>query len=226
VYGRIARVDVDADPPVFETVIQTPTHLSYPFTFEEEHVTYCAPEMAASGGCTIYRLDAGGAWTPAHHILAGHRLVDPTFVRHNGRWWLFATDRSGGGSLTLHVFHADAIAGPWTPHQRNPVKVDRASARPAGRPFAIGEQLYRPAQDCRIGYGAAVHVMRIDELTPEAFREETVLRLEPDPGWPYPDGLHTLVIDGRRVYIDAKRSHHDAFRWLKVWTVSEWEARR
>jgi hypothetical protein len=97
------------------------------------------------------------------------------------------------------------------------LKIDRASARPAGRPFTIGTRLYRPSQDCSHTYGGAVNVMAIDELTPDAFREHVALRLDPEPSWPYPDGLHTLVVDGRRIYVDAKRTRQDRLWWLKVW---------
>ena len=218
VYGRIARVDVDAASPALETVIATPTHISYPFTFEDDGRVYCAPETGATAGCVLYRLAPDGGWSPAHRILPEYRLVDPTFFRHADRWWLLATDTSDAGSSTLHGFVADAVAGPWTPHARNPLKIDRASARPAGRPFTLGGQLYRPAQDCRGTYGGAIQIMAVDELTPTALRERVALRLEADPSWPYPDGLHTLVIDGRRVYIDAKRAHVDPLLWLKVWT--------
>jgi hypothetical protein len=217
VVGRIARVDVDAESPTLEPVIAMPTHISYPYTLECEGRTYCAPEMGASAGCILYRLDRATGWTPAHHILKDRRLIDPTFFRHGGRWWLFATDATGGGSLALHAFHADAIDQPWTPHQQNPIKVDRTSARPAGRPFRIADQLYRPSQDCSRTYGGAVNVMAIDDLTPATFREHVALRLEADPAWPFPDGFHTLVIDGRRIYVDAKRTQSDGWHWLKVW---------
>jgi hypothetical protein len=217
VYGRIARVDLESDPPALETVISAPTHISYPFTFESEGIVYCAPEMAAARGLVIYRLDANRTWTPVRHILRDRRLVDPTFVREADRWWLFATDTSGGGSEALHLFSADAVEGEWTAHRRNPVKVDRASARPGGRPFRVAGQLYRPSQDCSRTYGGAVNVMAIDELTPDAFREHVALRLEPDAAWPYPDGVHTLVIDGRHIYIDAKRTSYDNLLGLKVW---------
>src|SRR5262249_60187968 len=90
---------------------------------------------------------------------------------------------------------------------------------PAGRPFVIDRRLYRPAQDCSRTYGGAIHVMAVDELTPDASREHIALRLEPDPAWPYPDGLHTIVVEGRRVYIDAKRTRQDNLRWLKVWVT-------
>lgn len=217
VYGRIARVDPDAASPVLEPMIAAPTHLSYPFTFQCGDRVCCAPETSALGGCVIYHLDDGGRWRPAHHILADRRLVDPTIFRHDGRWWLFANDASGGGSRALHAFFASDVAGAWTPHPCNPLTVDRAVSRPAGRPFVLEGQLYRPAQDCSRTYGGAIHVMAIEELTPDMFRERIALRLEPDPAWPYPDGLHTLVVDGRRIYIDAKRTRRDNLWWLKVW---------
>ncbi len=219
VVGRIARVDADAPSPTLETMIAAPTHLSYPFTFDGDGdgATYCVPETGATSGCVIYRLDGGGRWTPAHRILRDRRLVDPTIFRHGGRWWLFATDASAGGSVALHAFFAESIGGVWTPHRQDPLKADRATARPAGRPFVLGGQLYRPSQDCSRTYGGAINLMAVDELTPDTFRERIALRLDPDPSWPYPDGFHTIVVDARRIYIDAKRTQYDPWRWAKVW---------
>jgi hypothetical protein len=57
----------------------------------------------------------------------------------------------------------------------------------------------------------------IDELTPAAFRERAVVRLEPDAHGPYPDGLHHLVVEDDRMYIDGKRQRYDHWLWLKRW---------
>jgi hypothetical protein len=57
--------------------------------------------------------------------------------------------------------------------------------------------------------------MEILELTPASFREQRAVRLAPDPTWPYPHGLHHLVVDGTRVYFDAKRTRFDNLLWLK-----------
>src|SRR5207253_8316044 len=98
----------------------------------------------------------------------------------------------------------------------NPIKRDAASARPGGRPFAIRDRFYRPAQDCSATYGGALHVMELLALTPTEFHERVALRLEPQRDWPYPDGLHHLVVDGTRVYFDAKRTHVDWLLWMKT----------
>jgi len=216
VRGRISRIDLQNPAGALEPAIVRDRHVSYPYTFADGGQIYCAPEMNREGGCTLYALDADGGWQVRHHILPGVRLVDPTFFRVDGLWWLLATEPPPLHTSVLKAFYAPAIDGPWTAHARNPLKRDAATARPAGRPFAVGDRLYRPAQDCSATYGGAVHVLSIDTLTPTSFAETLALRLEPDPTWPYPDGLHHLVVDGTRVFIDAKRTTVDWLLPLRV----------
>jgi hypothetical protein len=42
-------------------------------------------------------------------------------------------------------------------------------------------------------------------LTETEFRESLVTVLRPDRSGPFPDGLHTLVHDGERFWLDGKR---------------------
>jgi hypothetical protein len=42
-------------------------------------------------------------------------------------------------------------------------------------------------------------------LTGTDFRETEVARLRPDPTGPFPHGLHTLMHDGERFWVDGKR---------------------
>src|SRR5262249_2987347 len=145
-----------------EPAIVRDGHISYPCTFTDGNRIYCAPEMSAEAACVIYALEGDGRWQPRHHILPGGRLADPTFFRAGDLWWLFATEPPPGHTSVLNAYYSPAIAGPWRPHAHNPLKRDAATARPAGRPFAIGNRLYRPAQDCTATYGGAVNVMAID----------------------------------------------------------------
>ena len=204
--GIIARIDASS-PATATPAIVRDRHVSYPYVFSDGTRTLCTPDMNQEDGCVVYALGADGAWTPAHHILLGARIVDPTVFRWNGRWWLFGAAPPPRHTTTLNVFHAESVEGPWIAHHANPVKHDVASARPGGRPFVVNGRLYRPAQDSSDTYGGALHVMEIVALTPDDFHERIALRLDPDPRWPYPDGLHHLVLDGTRVYFDAKRTH-------------------
>jgi hypothetical protein len=217
VRGRIARLDPSATTSSALTpAIVRDRHVSYPCTFADGERSYCAPEMSQDDGCVLYALGDGGEWSPRHHVLRGRRIVDPTVFRFEGRWWLLGTEPPPLHNSVLNAFYADALEGPWTAHAANPVKRDAASARPAGRPFALRGRLYRPAQDCTGTYGGAVHVMEVLALTPTEFRERLTLRVGPDPAWPYPDGLHHLVVDGTRVYFDAKRTCVDWMLWMKT----------
>src|SRR3569833_971384 len=72
----------------------------------------------------------------------------------------------------LHLWYAQDILGPWTPHAANPDKTDVGSARPAGATFESDGVLYRPAQDSSHTYGGRVVINRVLALTPETFREE------------------------------------------------------
>jgi hypothetical protein len=85
------------------------------------------------------------------------------------------------------------------------VKIDVRSARPAGAVFNLGGRLFRPAQDCAATYGAAVAIHEIITLTETAFSESLVAELRPDKTGPLPHGLHTLVHDGDRFWVDGKR---------------------
>jgi hypothetical protein len=215
VRGRIASVDVDRESTFPRPVISRRRHISYPYTFEYDDRTCCAIEMSQEDGCAVYELGDDDRWRERYRLLRGHRVIDPTLLHTFDRWWLFCTDTCGRGSVRLHAFHADRIEGPWTPHALNPLKTDLRSARPAGRPFRIGERLFRPAQDCSRTYGGAINVMEIVELTPTRFRESCATRLEADRDWPYPDGMHTIVVEDDAIYFDAKRERYDYLLWLK-----------
>ena len=161
--GWIAAVDVPPDgpdpaerPPRQRTVFQNEWHWSYPFVLTDGGDTYCIPETADAGGVLLHRLTPSGFEQEAD-LLPGLPVLDPTIVRHEGRYWLFCTLRDGPLLNTaLHLFVADRLTGPYRPHRHNPVKLDVRSARPAGTIFAIDGVLHRPGQDCgrRVRRGA------------------------------------------------------------------------
>jgi hypothetical protein len=180
-------------------------HVSYPFVLRDRDRVFCIPEAAETRRVSAFPVAAEGA-AELRTIMDGFAAVDPTLVRHDGRWWLFCTDRDDEDQTDLHVFFADDWRGPWWPHVHNPVKSDARSSRPAGAFFRIDGTLYRPAQNCAHRYGAALSINRILELSPQRFREEPVLSLAPAETWAWADGVHTInsiggvtVVDGLRV---------------------------
>ncbi len=181
-------------------------HLSYPFLVRFEGKILLIPESAGTKSTTVYELGSGEP-KPDSELLKGEQLVDPTIFEYRNQWWLFCTKKDHqGADLRLYIYHATSPRGPWLPHSGNPVKTDICSARPGGTPFVAGSKLIRPAQDSSRGYGSALLLMEITELTTTTFKEQLYHRLEPENfTGPYKEGIHTLSAMGNKTLIDGKR---------------------
>lgn len=206
VYGRYKGklVLIDTRTGEIETRLSKPFHLSYPFVVTDTGTTYVVPEQAESACLSFYRFDGDRLYGPVATI-DGLDALDPTFLHHAGRWWLFCA-RASAPPDTLHLFHADDLLGPYHPHPENPVVTDAARARPAGRIVRAEARLLRPGQDCRKSYGAAITLCAIEELSESRYRERPLQRLEPSLlAGGFADGLHTLDHAENHVFIDTKR---------------------
>jgi hypothetical protein len=189
--------------------LDLPTHLSYPFPVEFGGALYLMPENCAGNEVALYRcVRFPDVWERAGTQFAFDG-VDTTVFPHGGRWWAMCSRWSSGSSLALHAFHADSPLGPWTPHALNPVVVDVSRARPAGQPFVVDGALYRPGQDCSRSYGCGVVIARVDELTPTAYRETEVRRLDGREFGRWAQGFHTVSFSGDLVVVDGKHLYRD-----------------
>jgi hypothetical protein len=195
-------------------VLEQDYHLSYPFVFQWDGEFFMIPETASHHQIELYHCASfPSRWKLERVLLSGLAASDPTPAFLFGQWWLFAAvPVSGAGtSGELHLFYADSLLGPWTPHRANPVKSDVRSARPAGRIFERDGQFYRPAQDGSRRYGYAVSINRIVQLNPDTFGEVEVDRLVPK-GAPDVAGVHTFNVADDMTVIDC------LVRRKKFWT--------
>lgn len=204
------------------TVLDKPFHLSYPQVFEHEGETWMVPESFQAGEVALYRATDGSLdhWARECALLGGLPVADASLVEHGGRWWMFYTLVGPGArdQRELHVAHAPALTGPWTPLPANPVRVSRDGARPAGRPF-IGRDgmLTLPVQDSSTGYGGATRLLRFPVLTPErVVIEAGAERLTGDlVSDSHTAGLHTLSGCDGLTLVDVKRIDRSRGRqWL------------
>ncbi|MEO8316422.1 MAG: formyl transferase, partial [Pseudomonadota bacterium] len=171
-HGTIQRFSFDSTGQLLETrpVLSEEWHLSYPLVFAGEGAVWMLPEACRSGGLTLYRGDdALATWTAETKIELDGVPIDPTPLWHEGRWWLFYSVAGSRATANghLHAAWAERLTGPWNPHPCNPVRVDLAGARPAGRAMLIDGRLMLPVQDCSSTYGGAVRplwIERLDEL--------------------------------------------------------------
>lgn len=213
--GIISAISFGPQGPVGrpEPVLELPYHLSYPFIFVQEDQAWMIPESTASNTIDLFRATKyPGGWVKESTLVSSVVASDPTLLCHAGRWWLFATVRDGGGAFSdaLHIWSASDFRGPWIPHPRNPVLIDIASARPAGRIVSRNGKLFRPVQDCRRGYGHALGIARILTLDPQHFEQTVDSVLRTGPAW-LGRRVHTLNSAGGFEFIDGSSRSAWAF---------------
>ncbi len=207
--GIISAIEFDGAGPVANVVpvLEEPWHLSYPFLIADNGELWMIPESSEHRDVALYRcVRFPDKWERHCTLLSGLELADVTITRHNGMHYLFGAWRDGtaGYSDTLAIYCAEQLFGPWLPHASNPVLMDRASTRPAGNFVTINGRLCRPVQDCSNGYGAALGLAEVLELSPTTFRQLVRHSLKPGPIWPGRK-LHTLNRCGRLEVIDGSR---------------------
>jgi hypothetical protein len=208
--GVISVVEFDSRGPIGtpRPVLDTGSHLSYPFVFEHDGEMWMVPESSSTATVDLYRAERfPEGWVKQATLVSGVVASDATLFEHNGYWWMFATVQDCGGSYSdaLHLWSAPELLGPWEPHRRNPVLVDLATARPGGRVVRRGHKLFRPFQDCRKGYGTALGLAEITRLDDDHFEQRVETILRPGPLWPG-HRLHTLNRAGPLECIDGSAS--------------------
>ena len=165
------------------------------------------PESSAARQVELHRAVAfPHTWERAAILLHDVSAVDTTIFAHDGLLWLFACVAAPAASAAdeLHVFWAEAPRGPWRPHACNPVVSDVRCARPAGAIQRWGARIVRPGQDCSRCYGGAISFREIDMLSPTAYAEHEIDRLEPGD-LDDARATHTYAADGRFEAIDLRR---------------------
>lgn len=187
-------------------VLAHDVHLSYPFVLEHAGDMWMIPETSGAMTVELYRaVQFPWEWELHSVLLKGVQASDTTVFVHANRWWMMATVGFGGSlSDSLCLWSAPDLLGPWTAHPHNPVLVDIASARPAGRVEERQGRLLRPVQDGRSGYGAALGVAEIRQLHENGFVQHLVVHHTSGARWPG-SRLHTLNSAGDLETIDGSR---------------------
>jgi hypothetical protein len=160
------------------------------------------PETSTARTVELYRADRfPDKWVLESVLLRDINASDTTILRDKNRWWMFAatSERQCSGWDALSLFHASDLRGPWIPHWRNPVLINRAAARPAGAAFKCQGSWWRPAQNCSNGYGAALSLCSIDHLNEGQYAQSERAVVRPNQVWARA-GMHTLNwVDGLEV---------------------------
>jgi hypothetical protein len=136
------------------------------------------------------------------------RTADCSLLRDERGWWLLCSAGSDHGYLydELHIYHAPRLQGPWRASPANPVRVDAATARPAGPWFRWQGGWAR----CRGPLRGAVQLLALEHLGLDGVGERSLMALQARDGGA-PSCVHTYSRVGSDLAIDWMRWRP---RWL------------
>ncbi|HLD77319.1 MAG TPA: hypothetical protein VI861_04220 [Rickettsiales bacterium] len=214
--GEIAVLEIDESLKILNehTILEDKTHFSYPYIFCENNENYAVIENHRAHEVAIYNVSSDLTLQKSKIIFKDLDVVDPSIIKHQGRFYMFFTLVSKGDS-ELYIAHCDTLFGDWKMHKKNPVKSDISNARAGGEIFLYDSNLYRPAQNCLNSYGASLKINKIIELSAENFSEIEEIEITPNQLGQYPNGLHNISKLGENLtLVDGKRKTFSSIKPL------------
>ncbi|MNI61784.1 hypothetical protein D3C73_1170700 [compost metagenome] len=170
------------------------------------------PETAEVNHVVLYKAsEFPYKWEVACDLING-RYLDPSIVKMNDKWWIFA----GTGKGDLHLFHSEQLEGPWIEHPQSPIITSNMRiTRPGGRITVSDGIVYRYTQSDYPHYGESVRLFKVNKLSETEYEEEEVSLIlsgtHKDDDWRR-DGMHhidQLKINDNQwlVAVDGYTSH-------------------
>lgn len=188
-------------------------HASYPFTFPYDGGQVVIPETSDWSPLIAYRIE-GGRMVPVLtlDLPGGRDLLDPTFLEHDGRVYLFG-NLASTGSHALNLWTAEAIDAPFSLHPASPLLVSPRGGRMGGAILREGGRLIRIGQDFEAGYGDGLCAFEIEELSEAGYRERPLGTLTLGDR----SGPHTLNVQGNMILFDWYREKFALGAGLRRW---------
>ena len=203
--GVLSRIEIDrSDNRLIKenVILELPTHLSFPFIYEDGGKTYVIPENYQSGALSIYEYDKESDTLINPQVLIKESLVDAVCQKIDGVYYIFAIkfcDDFQQAARTLYIYRAEQLKGDYSLIQV--VDYNRSEARGAGNIICVDGKYFRPSQDCEGGYGRSVIFSELNFLDSYISIKE-VKRLFPLRGR-YSEGLHTYNQKGGITVVDG-----------------------
>lgn len=204
-YGYICQFTLNKKNEVIskKVMLDTKSHLSYPFIFSENNSIYVFPESGTGGKLSCFKYNEDSESFTFIKDILNLPLLDSTILKHDNKYWIFSTMKGDDSNKKLYIFFAESLYGPYKPHPQNPIKDNINGSRPAGNFIKVDGSLYRPAQNSDKYYGSSISINKVLILNENEFIEENYMALTPDKKSKFNFGIHTinyvedlLVIDG------------------------------
>ena len=217
-YGKIALMTLNKNLKKINSkiLLDTKSHLSYPFVFRENNKYFIFVEAAKSGKLSCYEYDAIQEELKFLKDILNVPLLDSTILKHNNKYWLFGTLGENTSVYKLYVFFADKILGPYLPHPMNPVKTGLNGIRSAGAFIEVSGDIYRPTQNCEKKYGDSITLNKIKVLSTSEIVEEpyTTFSMDKRKRNNRMHSIHTINVMNDIIVVDGQRWIFSPFRQL------------
>jgi hypothetical protein len=181
-YGKLSVMTLDSNfNKIKEKILlDTKSHLSYPFIFKENGKIFVFPEASHSGKLSCYEYDQLNQSFSFVQDIINLPLLDSSILKFDNKYWLFGTIKGKHSHSNLHIYFSDNLFGPYTPHPGNPVKSSANGSRPAGNFIEVDGVIYRPSQNCENMYGESITINRIESLDDTRFIETPYMDISID----------------------------------------------
>lgn len=209
-YGNISLMVVDEKMNVLDKkiLLDTGSHLSFPFVFKASGKTYIIPESVKNGRVSCYEYIKTETKLVFRGDLVKMPLYDPAVLYMNNKYWLFGSVFENRNIYRLHIYYSDSLLGPYSPLPGNPVASGLDGVRSAGGFFEVDGSLFRAAQNCANRYGDSITINKLLILNEKEFSEEpymTIMINEKNRKQHNIQTIHTLNISGNKIVVDGMR---------------------
>ena len=193
-YGKISLMTLDArfKQVNLKLLLDTKSHLSYPFFYTENNRTYIFPEAGQSGKLSCYEYDPENETIHFVMDILNLPLRDSTIIKKDGKYWIFGTTSENDKDYKLYVFFSDNLLGPYVSHSGNPIKSGLDGNRPAGNFIVVDGIIYRPTQNCQTVYGESMTINKVIELNEHNVTEELYMTIKINKNNRFNFGMHTI----------------------------------
>jgi len=188
-------------------LLDTKSHLSFPFVFTERDKIYVFPEASKSGRLSCYEYNPELETLAFLQHIIELPLIDSTILQYRDKYWIFGSVAKANKNYELLVFFSDNLLGPYQPHPANPVKSGLDGIRAAGNFIIVDDCIYRPTQNCENEYGESITINKVTNLNEKGIDEEPYMQIEINKNNRLNRNIrtiHTINIIGEYLTVDGK----------------------
>lgn len=201
--GVIACSEINEDLTLSDSVIvlERPYHISYPFLFEDNGELYMIPETGKNQSIELYKcLSFPNIWSLETVLVSNIIAGDTNIFKDENYYWMFTTAQpSLNDNLVIYV--SDNLHSNWQKVAETYIR----DSRSAGNIFKYKDQLIRPVQSGKNGYGSGIIFKSLDLNITKGLYDENIIHEIVTDWHSEIHGTHHFDFNEKYIVIDGKR---------------------